>query len=154
MRKAIIIVICLIFMLSGCSVEQKEKIKEISFTEILSEAMGDDIYDEYAKAGIVEIGSDDSFLIIDTWPSDLTIEEVKKFTDVNKVIKLRDDLEKSTNVIKELNRIMGFPEYVFEEMQATTRFDGKQVAQSEKYEVMYKYHPDDGLEVMYKRIES
>ena len=45
---------------------------------------------------------------------------------------------------------LGFPSSVAEEMNETTALMGRQSASTSKYEVSWTYHPDKGLEAMFK----
>ena len=48
-----------------------------------------------------------------------------------------------------INTQLGFNSEVFRSMQATRFVDGVQSAESEKYAVSWRYHPDTGLEATY-----
>jgi hypothetical protein len=52
--------------------------------------------------------------------------------------------------IKSILVDLGFPSSVAEEMGETRALDGKQTASTDEYEVSWTYHPDSGLEVMFK----
>jgi len=80
------------------------------------------------------IASDGTWMKIDTNPYD-----IDDYTDTTAYYK-----------IKEINSKLGFSSSLFEEMGQTRALDGRQNASCNKYEVSWSYHPDNGLEVMYK----
>lgn len=43
---------------------------------------------------------------------------------------------------------LGMPDAVFTEMSQTTAMDGRQEADWDNYEASYKYHPDNGLDIV------
>ncbi len=100
----------------------------------------DGLYDDYCNSSWAEVGSDKSYLEIDTNPYDI------------------DDYYGSDAVsaIEKLNAAMGLPDSVYRDMMNTTWSMGKQ---SETFEdvgikVEWTYHPDKGLEVTYKHIKG
>ena len=98
------------------------------------------LYDEYCTSIWADVGSDGSYLSIDTNPYD------------------KDDdglaYPAAYTAIKEVNKALGLPESVVSEMGETTSADGKQTETFEEQgvTVSWKYHPDKGLEVTYKKI--
>lgn len=97
------------------------------------------LYNEYCTSTWADVGSDGSYLSIDTNPYD------------------RDDdglaYPAAYTAIKEINSALGLPDSLISEMGSTTGADGKQ---SETFDdvgitVTWKYHPDKGLEVTYKK---
>ncbi|MBE6621724.1 MAG: zinc-ribbon domain-containing protein [Ruminococcaceae bacterium] len=98
------------------------------------------LYDEYCTSIWADVGSDGSYLSIDTNPYE------------------KDDdglaYPAAYTAIKEVNKALGLPESVISEMGETTSADGKQTETFEEQgvTVSWKYHPDKGLEVTYKKI--
>ena len=81
-----------------------------------------------------EIASDGSWMKIDTNPYD--IEDSNNSEAVLK--------------IKSINSDLGFSSYVYEEMLETRALDGRQSESNSKYSISWSYHPDKGMEVLYK----
>lgn len=97
------------------------------------------IYNEYCSSTWADVGSDGSYLSIDTNPYD------------------RDDdglaYPAAYTAIEDVNEALGLPNSLINDMGETTGADGKQ---SETFDdvgikVTWKYHPDKGLEVTYKK---
>lgn len=59
------------------------------------------------------------------------------------------DME-SYNMISTINERLGFDGYLFKEMGSTRSVDGRQSAECENYSVTWSYHPDKGLEAIYR----
>lgn len=104
------------------------------------------LYDEYCDADWAEVGSDGSYLTLDTNPRD----------KVQQTLTHKDNTP--TYVITALGKInsaLGLPDSLLsQDIAHTTAADGKQ---SETFEdagvtVTWKYHPDTGLLVTYKTI--
>ena len=55
--------------------------------------------------------------------------------------------------IKSVLTQLGFPSSVAEEMNQTRALDGRQTATHGRYEVSWTYHPDSGLEAMFKIVK-
>ena len=53
--------------------------------------------------------------------------------------------------IEEVNAALKLPESLIKDMGATSSMDGKQTETYDKVVVSWKYHPDTGLEVTYKK---
>ncbi len=49
-----------------------------------------------------------------------------------------------------INNTLGFPSYVYQEMVSTRALDGTQSYHGTRFSASWKYHPDSGLEVIYK----
>lgn len=101
------------------------------------------VYDEYCSSPWAKIGSDGSYLSIDTNPYD------KDDGDYRYLFVANDAIEK-------INPILGFNDSVYEEMNNTTAMMGKQSANNADNTVTasWTYHPDNGLEVTYKKVSS
>lgn len=107
-----------------------------SFCEIVSEITGSQVLTAADAPYYFTIGSDDSYCVIDTNPYDI------------------DDFTSSTALryIEEMNKELGLPEYLYNDMLNTSYSQGKQEETFEKIKVRYYYHPDKGLNVTYYRI--
>ena len=99
----------------------------------------DKLYNEYCSSTWATLGSDGSYLYIDTNPFD------------------RDDdglaYPAAYDAIKNVNNALGLPDSLITEMGKTTAMDGRQSQSFDKkgITVAWKYHPDKGLEVTYKK---
>lgn len=95
------------------------------------------LYDELDDSYYCELGSDNSYLSIDTNPLDL------------------DDYSSTSafELVKQANAALGLPDSVLSKMETTRALDGTQSYEGHKIKVSWTYHPDDGLEVMYERTE-
>lgn len=93
-----------------------------------------DMYTDIASESWCEIASDGTWMKLDTNP--YNIDDYMNTTAWYKI----------KSVLTEL----GFPSSVAEEMNETRAMDGRQSASTDKYEVTWSYHPDIGLEVMFK----
>lgn len=94
------------------------------------------IYDKYCSSTYATVGSDGSYLSIDTNPYD-----IDDYTTTG-----------SIQAIIDVNSALGLPDYVLDDMGSTTAMMGRQ---SEDFSdlgisVSWSYHPDKGLEVTYK----
>lgn len=95
------------------------------------------IYNRHCSPLWSELGSDGSYLSIDTNPLDLEDTGVA--------------YDSAYDAIQTVNEELGLPESVFEDMITTTSNDGKQTEEFGKLKVSWRYHPDKGLEVTYKK---
>lgn len=95
------------------------------------------IYNDHCNAIWAEVGSDGSYLFIDTNPDDVDGEGIAYY--------------QSCIAIEEINKELGLPESLYEDMSQTTGNDGKQTEEFDEIIVSWKYHPDTGLEVIYKK---
>ena len=93
-----------------------------------------DMYSSIESESWCTIASDGSWMELDTNPYDI------------------DDYYNSTALykIKAVNSELGFSSAVYEEMLETRAIDGRQSATAGRYTVSWTYHPDRGMEVMYK----
>ena len=85
----------------------------------------------------VDVGSDGSYLSIDTKPLNSKYEDAI--------------IESILNTIKKTHKLLGLPESLYSEMVSTTALMGRQTRTypSLYLEVSWTYHPDRGLEIMY-----
>ncbi|MBR6743312.1 MAG: zinc ribbon domain-containing protein [Clostridia bacterium] len=95
------------------------------------------IFDEYCDPIWAEVGSDKSYLHIDTNPYDEEDNGIAYYA--------------SYTAIENVNAELGLPDSLFDDMGKTTGNDGKQTEEFDDIKVSWKYHPDKGLEVTYKK---
>jgi uncharacterized protein YjdB len=96
-----------------------------------------EIYIKYCQDSWADLASDNSFISIDTNPDD--IEDYFNF----------DAME----AIEKVNKALGFPDVVMENMYNTNSLDGKQTEEGDGVKVSWKYHPDNGMEVIYSIVD-
>lgn len=94
------------------------------------------LHDVYADITIT-LADDGSYLSIDTNPYDL------KDNTTNKAIGLMH--------VREANESLGLPDWLYEEIVSTRAIDGRQKETFDKVTVTWSYHPDHGLEVIYRK---
>lgn len=58
--------------------------------------------------------------------------------------------ETGLNHVKLTNKVLGLPDWLFEEMANTRALDGRQKEVFDNVTVTWTYHPDHGLEVIYR----
>lgn len=101
------------------------------------------LYDDYCSSTWATLGSDKSYLSVDTNPYDRDDGDYRYTTVVS-------------DAIKKINKALNLPDSLYEDMMQTSWALGKQ---SETYEnvgitVTWTYHPDKGLEITYKLINQ
>lgn len=96
-----------------------------------------DMYEDIADEYWCTIASDGTWMQIDTNPYDIDDSFDSDAWDAIKTV--LDDLH--------------FSSYVSEEMNQTTALMGKQSASADGYEVTWSYHPDRGMEAMFRIVE-
>jgi hypothetical protein len=99
-----------------------------------------DIYNKYCDSDWAYYGSDGSYLSVDTTPQDWD-----------------DHMEiEAYYALSNINKVLGLPDSLLEEMGQTTWSMGKQTEtfESAGVTVSWTYHPDKGLEVTYKLINK
>jgi len=97
------------------------------------------VYNDHCESTWAEVGADGSYLSIDTNPYDEDDNGIAYY--------------EAYTAVKEVNTALGLPDSLISEMGETSGSDGKQ---SETFDeqgitVTWKYHPDNGLEVTYKK---
>ena len=97
-----------------------------------------ELYEQYCHHVWADVGSDNSYLRIDTNPQDIE----------DRGIAYRESYE----ALEEINLALGLPAYLFEDFGETTAADGLQEYTSDHIRVTWKYHPDRGLEVTYRAV--
>lgn len=98
------------------------------------------LYDDYCSPTWAELGSDGSYLTLDSNPFDME-------SDVGRILYIKD----VNNAIKEIHRELNLPSSLFEDMQHTRALDGRQKETFDNVEVSWSYHPDKGLVIIYKK---
>ena len=96
-----------------------------------------DMYADLAGNNWCEIGKDGSWMSLDTNP-----DNEDDYFGVDSI--------EAMDAIEKVNRELGFNDSVAQEMQQTRSIDGRQSASNDDYEITWSYHPDNGLEVLYK----
>ena len=101
------------------------------------------IYDEFCESTWADLGSDNSYLSLDTNPYDKDNGDYKYIFTVNEAI-------------EKINKKMGLPDSLYNDMNQTSWSMGKQkeVFENVGIEVTWTYHPDKGLEVTYKLLNN
>lgn len=94
-------------------------------------------YDNYCSPHYSELSPDGNCLMIDTNPND------SKSSSLNEPV-LRS--------VAKVNRFLGFPYDVYNEMEHTSSLDGVRRETNENFTVSWTYHPNKGLEVTYERL--
>ena len=99
------------------------------------------LYDEYCLSTWASVGSDGSYLYVDTNPFD---------EDDN-----GNDYPAAFTAIRNINNELKLPDSLINDMANTTGLDGKQFEEFSDagVSVSWKYHPDSGLEVTYKKMK-
>lgn len=95
------------------------------------------LYDEYCSSIWASVGSDGSYLSIDTNPYNLDDKGIAYL--------------ESYYAIKNINNALGLPESLLKDMNSTTSLMGRQTEEYEDVTVSWSYHPDKGLEITYKK---
>ena len=136
--KRLLCIVTVVFSLSfiGVGCKGNEKIEDKTFCEIISEITGKEVNTPSDAPFGVTIGADDSYCEIDTNPLDV------------------DDYFSSAipSYIEQMNKKLGLPDYLYNDMIHTSYSQGKQEETFKKIKVKYYYHPDKGLNVSYYRI--
>ncbi len=91
------------------------------------------LYYLYCEADYAVYSATEDYLYIDTNPHNI------------------DDYFESDawDAIQEVNEALGLPDSVSEDMYSTTSLDGEQYEFFDDISIMWTYHPDEGLEVIY-----
>lgn len=99
------------------------------------------IYDEYCESTWASLGNDHSYLSVDTNPYNYDDGDYRYIFEVN-------------GAIEDINKALGLPDSLYEDMNQTSWSMGKQeeVFENIGLKVTWTYHPDKGLEVTYKLI--
>lgn len=97
------------------------------------------LYDQYCSSLWAELGEDGSYLYIDTNPEDNEDDGLAYI--------------EAYTAVEEVNDALGLPDSLYSDMGETTGADGKQTEEFDEQNltVSWRYHPDRGLEVTYKK---
>lgn len=97
------------------------------------------LYSQYCSSIWAEVGSDGSYLRIDTNPYDIDDEGIAYYA--------------AATAIENVNKALGLPDSLYSDMGQTTWSMGKQTETFDNIgvTVTWTYHPDKGLEVTYKK---
>ena len=98
------------------------------------------IYDTYCEEPWAEIGSDGSYISIDTNPYDSKSEWGQQLY-----------FSKAYNATETLLKLFNFPEYVSKQLGKTSALDGKQTESNEYVTVTWSYRPSEGAEIMFMK---
>lgn len=100
------------------------------------------LYDEYCTSTWAKVGSDNSYLMLDTNPYD---EDDNGLANTEAYYAAED-----------INKALGLPDSLFAEFGEVTGADGKQTEDfpEQGVTVSWKYHPDKGLEITYKTLKT
>ena len=93
-------------------------------------------YEVYSDC-MITVADDDSYLMIDTNPFNY------KGGDSSLI-------ETGLDHIETLNKALGLPDWLYEEMLKTRALDGRQKESFDNVTVTWSYHPDQGMEVIYR----
>ena len=86
---------------------------------------------------MITVADDSSYLMIDTNPYN------QKGGDSRLI-------EAGLDHIETLNKALGLPNWLYEEMLKTRALDGRQKESFDNVTVTWSYHPDQGMEVIYR----
>lgn len=101
-------------------------VKAKDFSDIYTKIGGDDYY--------CKLGFDGSYIEIDTNPYD-----IDDYTSAS-----------ALQIVKKANDALGLPSSIWTKMLSTNSLDGRQTETCGDITVSWKYHPDNGLEVIYE----
>ncbi len=95
----------------------------------------EDVLASYPEAAsCFELAEDGSFISADTNPYN-----IDDYVDLDAI----DAMEK-------LNDLLDLPDYIWQSMLETSALDGRQTETANGITVSWKYHPDNGLEAIYR----
>lgn len=95
------------------------------------------LYKEYCTSTWAELGDDGSYLSLDTNPYDLEDNGMA--------------YPAAYTAVEKINKKLKLPDSLLKDMGQTTGADGKQSEEFNNVTVSWKYHPDSGLEVVYRK---
>lgn len=93
-------------------------------------------YEVYSDCTL-SIADDSSYIMVDTNPSNADHGTLYAETGLGH--------------ITTLNKALGLPDWLYEEMMKTRALDGRQKETFDKVTVSWSYHPNQGLEVIYRK---
>lgn len=132
----IVAVVALVCVLAACDNDDHASSGSVASANAIEKAYNK-LASKYGASDMraaVDIGDDKSYVSIDSNPYNI------------------DDYYNATYVsmIKSFNEYLNLPDYVYEEMLHTSSADGVRSETVGKITVVWKYHPDKGLEATYK----
>ena len=95
----------------------------------------------YGSGYMTDVAEDGSYLSIDTNPLNF---------DGSKLVGVIHNYT-GIELVKRANQAFGLPDWLLEEMERTRAIDGRQREEFDYLVVSWIYHPDSGLEVMYRK---
>ena len=113
----------------------------------VSTANFNEMYPDLKDKKWCTIGSDGSYLKIDTNPDDVDTDDL---SDSSLLYWYEEYVLPADEAIQQINTDLGFTDALVEKMNNTTWDHGMQSASNDTYTVTWTYHPDKGLEVMYE----
>lgn len=119
-----------------CTITVKTKNGKTDTCSVVVTPAGPDlqsIYNEYCTSTFASIGSDGSYLSVDTNPKD-----IDDYTDYDAYL-----------AIVAINEALELPESVLNKMNQTRSMDGIQSYSTSELDIDWTYHPNKGLEVNY-----
>lgn len=93
-------------------------------------------YEVYSDC-MITVADDDSYLMIDTNPFN--------YKDGDSSL-----IETGLDHIETINKALDLPDWLYEEMLKTRALDGRQKESFDNVTVTWSYHPDQGMEVIYR----
>ena len=128
-KPIIIAAICLVIVIVIAIAIGSGK-EKVNFKEVYNEIGGEGYY--------CVVASDNSYLKIDTNPSDI-----------------KDSFSSSAwSMIKKANSKLGFSASLDQKMLETRAIDGRQSDSNENVKVSWTYHPSKGIEVLYELVKK
>ncbi len=124
----VVIIIAIIACCVCCTYFGQSK---VNFKKIYEEALGG----SFSCGDYVTVSSDNSFLTIDTNPSN--IDDYYSY--------------QAWYLVEQTNKALGLPESLNEKMLHTRALDGRLSENYENISVSWTYHTDKGLEVIYEK---
>lgn len=129
MKRLLGLAVTCIMALTLCACGASTNLKKV-YETLRDDWPADDVT---LASSAMELGKDNSYLSIDTNPNDI------------------DDYYSpaALDAIESANEMLGFPDYVLQNMLDTRALDGRQSYSDKQYDASWTYHPNSGLEVMY-----
>lgn len=126
-------ILIVIIMLFSAFMGDGEESSELSEAEKCAVELTE-LYEKYCLSIWATVAEDGSYLTIDTNPYD-----IDDYIDYD-----------AHTAIVSVNKELGLPEALEQRMLSTNALDGRQEYVAERYTISWKYHPNNGLEVIYE----
>lgn len=97
---------------------------------------------EYGDESWFSYGDDQSYISVDTNP-----------LNINSGYLSSSSVSAATSGIKEINEALGLPDSLYSKMCEARAIDGTLSEEYDKLRVTWHYHPDQGLEVTYEKLD-